>query len=190
MNEVHPSPLPPHTKCTAYPQAVVPVGPVPRELLDEYLRLIQRFRAPTLSAVQPFLQQLQRQQRGTMTTVAATTSPFQLMDWGTGTLRLRFVQAEEARRRSRVAELHPHRQVVAVLGLLHCPGVAPGGLAAAHTEFASACRTGFPEARVVRCFAFEPSEGHILQDGKHDVEGLVMFPPGECPSGGIRFLPV
>lgn len=168
--------------CSALPQAVVPVGPVPRELLDEYLRLIQRFRAPTLSAVQPFLQQLQRQQQQRGTTAAgAMTSPFQLMDWGSGTLRLRFVQAEEARRRSRVAELHPHRQVVAVLGLLHCPGVAPGGLAAAHTEFASACRTGFPEARVVRCFAFEPSEGHILQDGKRDVEGLVMFPPGGCP---------
>jgi len=78
-------------------------------------------------------------------------------------------------------ELHPHRQIIAVLGLLHCPSVPPQGMAAAHNEFHNnTCRKGFPEARVTRCFAFDPSEGHILQDSKEGLgkEGLVMFPPG------------
>jgi hypothetical protein len=43
------------------------------------------------------------------------------------------VQADEARRRTRISDLHLHRQVVAVLGLLHCPLLED--LAAAHAEF-------------------------------------------------------
>jgi hypothetical protein len=46
---------------------------------------------------------------------------------------LLLLQADEARRRTRIADLHLHRQVVAVLGLLHCPLLED--LAAAHTEF-------------------------------------------------------
>ena len=85
-------------------------------------------------------------------------------------------QPEEALRKSRLAELHPHRQIIAVLGLLHCPSVSPQGMAAAHAEFRNTA--WFPEARVTRCFALEPSEGHILQDSKAHIDGLVMFPPG------------
>ena len=85
-------------------------------------------------------------------------------------------QPDEALRKSRLAELHPHRQVIAVLGLLHCPSVSPQGMAAAHAEFRNTA--WFPEARVTRCFALEPSEGHILQDSKAHIDGLVMFPPG------------
>lgn len=86
---------------------------------------------------------------------------------------------DEARCKSRLVELHPHRQIVAVLGLLHCPSVSAQGMAAAHEEFKNTvCRLGFSEARVTRCFAFEPSEGHILQEGKEHIDGLIMFPPG------------
>jgi hypothetical protein len=47
-------------------------------------------------------------------------------------------QAEDARRRSRVSDLHVQRSVVAVLGLLHCPLVED--LAAAHSEFGRTVR--------------------------------------------------
>lgn len=47
-------------------------------------------------------------------------------------------QAEDARRRSRVCDLHVQRNVVAVLGLLHCPLVED--LAAAHSEFGRTVR--------------------------------------------------
>jgi hypothetical protein len=47
-------------------------------------------------------------------------------------------QAEDARRRSRVSDLHVQRSVVAVLGLLHCPLVED--ISTAHSEFQRAIR--------------------------------------------------
>ena len=59
----------------------MPVGTMPRELQDEYVRLIQRFRTPFLSAVQSFCQ-----------TRGNGATPFQFRDWGSGMLHLRFMQ--------------------------------------------------------------------------------------------------
>ena len=56
---------------------------MPRELLEDYTRLIQRFRTPTLSAVRSFCQQPRSSDAST---------PFQFMDWSSGTLHLRFMQ--------------------------------------------------------------------------------------------------
>jgi hypothetical protein len=49
-----------------------------------------------------------------------------------------YSQAEDARRRSRVSDLHVQRNVVAVLGLLHCPLVED--ITTAHSEFQRALR--------------------------------------------------
>lgn len=48
------------------------------------------------------------------------------------------LQADEARRRTRISDLHQQRQVIAVLGLLHCPLVED--IMAAHSEFGRASR--------------------------------------------------
>lgn len=90
---------------------------------------------------------------------------------------------EEARRKSRLLELHPSRQVVAVLGIMHCP-VAPS-ITQAYDEFNRVCKEQFPEARVSRCFVFEPSEDHIVQDNKQHIPGVVVFPPGEDLLDGL-----
>jgi hypothetical protein len=59
-------------------------------------------------------------------------------------LLLLLPQAEDARRRRRVADLHVQRNVVAVLGLLHCPLVED--LSAAHSEFQRTARWGNRES--------------------------------------------
>ncbi|GAX75493.1 hypothetical protein CEUSTIGMA_g2936.t1 [Chlamydomonas eustigma] len=144
--------------------AVVPVGTVPKDLQEEYMRLIMKFRTPSLRAVQSFYKK------------HTETSPFQDMNWTTGALHLRFALGEDAKFRSRLADLHPHRQILAVIGLLHCP-TCPN-LDDAYSNFRDTCKLNFPEAQVLRCFAFEPSERHIQKDGEKHTEGLVMFPPG------------
>ena len=56
----------------------MPVGPMPRELLEDYVRLIQRFRTPSLSAVQSFCK-------------SRSDDVAQFRDWGSGMLHLRFM---------------------------------------------------------------------------------------------------
>lgn len=83
-------------------------------------------------------------------------------------------QDDDARRRTRIADLHAQRSVLCVLGVIHCPLVED--LAAAHAEFGRAART-WPDALVARCAAFGPSEHH-LQAAARGMRDLMMFPAG------------
>ena len=60
-------------------QAVLPMGTVPRDVLEEYLALMQRFRTMSLSAVRSFYQH------------RADKSPFQSIDWSAGAMHFRFM---------------------------------------------------------------------------------------------------
>lgn len=84
-------------------------------------------------------------------------SPLPHAPWRGGALRLRFLGDGDARRRTRLAELHAGRAVLAVVGVVHCPLAEDLGAAAA--EFARACRA-FPDALARRCVAFEPGDAH------------------------------
>jgi len=48
------------------------------------------------------------------------------------------LQLDEARKKSRICDLHRQRQIVAVLGVVHCPWMQ--SLQAANTEFTKMCR--------------------------------------------------
>ncbi|GFR47239.1 hypothetical protein Agub_g8923, partial [Astrephomene gubernaculifera] len=179
--------------------AVLPVGHVPRDVLDEYIDLMNKYHHVSLSATRSFY----RESPAALQAAAAAAGgggagggggpggapqpAFQLLDWSSAYMHLRFLQADDARRRSRVPELHPGRQVLAVLGVVYCPMCA--SVQQAYEEFKRLCRS-FPEAFVARCFVFEPSEEHIRQERDcQQLPDLVMFPPGG-PSHLVQHLEV
>ncbi|GIM11324.1 hypothetical protein Vretimale_14852 [Volvox reticuliferus] len=160
--------------------AVLPVGPVPRDVLDEYLELINRYHHVSLSATRSFYREsLIAQQVAAAASAGvpgATKPPLQCLDWSNSYMHLRFLQSEDARRRTRLPDLFPGRQILAILGVVYCPMCA--NVQQAYDEFKKVCRS-YPEALVTRCFVFEPSEEHIRQERDcQQLSDLVMFPPG------------
>eukprot|EP00798_Chlamydomonas_sp_ICE-L_P005284 gene5284-18530_t len=143
--------------------AILPVGPVPEELLEVYSEQIRNFHHVSLSATRSFYREPNQK------------TPFQHIDWKDGHMRFRFLNAEEARRKTRILDLHPSRKVAAVIGVVHCP-MAPN-IEQAYAQFQD-ISSQYPEAYVHRCFVFEPSEDHIRQESQH-LKNLVMFPPGQ-----------
>lgn len=67
-------------------QAVLPLGMVPRDVLEEYFQLMQRFRTMSLSAVRSFYQR------------RSDKTPFQSLDWSGGALHFRFMQVSSRQR--------------------------------------------------------------------------------------------
>ncbi|GLI65614.1 hypothetical protein VaNZ11_009180 [Volvox africanus] len=160
--------------------AVLPVGPVPRDVLDEYLELINRYHHVSLSATRSFYRESIIAQQVAAAASAgvpgATKPPLQCLDWSNSYMHLRFLQSEDARRRTRLPDLFPGRQIQAILGVVYCPMCA--NVQQAYDEFKKVCRS-YPEALVTRCFVFEPSEEHIRQERDcQQLSDLVMFPPG------------
>lgn len=70
-------------------------------------------------------------------------------------------------------DLHAQRQVLALIGIVHCPTSPDLGTAA--QEFQKVCRQ-YPEVFTYRCFAFEPSAAQMEQDHSA-LHNVVVFPP-------------
>ncbi|EFJ44735.1 hypothetical protein VOLCADRAFT_106329 [Volvox carteri f. nagariensis] len=152
----------------SYPEgadaAVLPVGAVPRDAMEEYLELINR----SFYRESPVVQAAAVSAAGLAGGVSKP--PLQLLDWSNSYLHLRFLQ------------LYPGRQVLAILGVVHCPMCS--NVQQAYDEFKKICRS-YPEALVTRCFVFEPSEDHIRQERDcQQLSDLVMFPPGRTGNDG------
>ncbi|KAI8469362.1 MAG: transport protein Trs120 or TRAPPC9 TRAPP II complex subunit-domain-containing protein [Monoraphidium minutum] len=141
--------------------AFVQVGPIPKDVYEEYLEAFNKHRHVPLHAVRALHQEAQK-------------SPFAHTPWRTGALHLRFLPDDDARRRTRIADLHVQRSVLAVVGVVHCPLVED--MAAAHAEFGRVARQ-YPEALVARCCAFDP-EDHHLQAASRGMRDLMLFPAG------------
>ncbi|GBF95068.1 hypothetical protein Rsub_07569 [Raphidocelis subcapitata] len=141
--------------------AFVQIGPVPRDVYEEYLDAFNRHRHVPLSNVRELHHE-------------TVKTPFGHTPWKSGALHLRFLPDDDARRRTRVADLHVQRTVLAVLGVVHCPLVED--LAAAHAEWGRVARS-FPDALVARCVAFAPGDAHLAA-AAHGMRDLVVFPAG------------
>lgn len=87
--------------------AVLPVGRVPRDVLEGVLDTINKHRHVPLAAAQSFYRE-------------SANSPFHHLPWATGSLHFRFLREEDARRRSRIVDLHTQRQ--ACRRCPPCPG--------------------------------------------------------------------
>lgn len=78
--------------------AVLTVGKVPRDVLEDVLDIINRHRHIPLAAAKSFYRETQK-------------CPFQHLPWSTGSLHFRFLREEDARRKTRIVDLHTQRQV-------------------------------------------------------------------------------
>eukprot|EP01025_Chloroclados_australasicus_P033741 TRINITY_DN3449_c1_g1_i6.p1 TRINITY_DN3449_c1_g1~~TRINITY_DN3449_c1_g1_i6.p1 ORF type:complete len:1325 (-),score=173.53 TRINITY_DN3449_c1_g1_i6:756-4730(-) len=142
--------------------AVIPVGKVPKETFDQYINLIYRNRHVDLHVVNSFYKE-------------SGKSPFGYLPWKEGSLHFRFIQNPSLTERTPMTELHAHRRILGVIGICHCqllPDVDE-----AYVEFERVCKN-FPDAHVLRCFAFEPKDQDIDKDIKEKFQHLIMFPPG------------
>jgi hypothetical protein len=63
-------------------QAIVPVGPVPKEVLEDYTEKIYKYRHVSLSATGPTRSSYRQSDK----------TPFQFMDWNNSYMHFRFVQ--------------------------------------------------------------------------------------------------
>ncbi|KAL6765125.1 TRAPP II complex, partial [Haematococcus lacustris] len=107
----------------------------------------------------------------------AQKTPFGLIDWSSGYMHFRFLQLQTARRKSRLTDLHRHRQIMAVIGIVYCP-VSPS-LQLAYNEFSLLQRQLFPEVLVARCFAMAPSEEQLGEEVQR-LTNMVIFPAGQA----------
>ncbi|KAK9846875.1 hypothetical protein WJX84_009549 [Apatococcus fuscideae] len=149
--------------------AVVPIGLVPQEFLDQYLGLITKHRQVDLGNVRSFYKESQK-------------SPFKFFPWKTGSMHFRFLSEEAASRPQPLAGLHVHRKTLAIIGILHCPAATE--FKRAYVRFEQVCRA-YPDAFAIRCFAFEPSD-MLVTANKPDMPNLVLFPP--VRAGGLQQL--
>eukprot|EP00883_Tetradesmus_obliquus_P010940 jgi/Sobl393_1/3671/SZX73191.1 len=139
---------------------VLPIGPMPKDTFEAYLSAFNAHRHVPLHATRCFH-------------AGGPKSPFPHLALKSGAMHFRFMQADEARRRSRISDLHLHRQPLAVLGLVHCPLLED--LAAGHAEFERAAKQ-WPEALLSRCCAFEPSPSHLATPGLRALRELMLLP--------------
>lgn len=150
--------------------ALAPVARFPKEILEGYISWISCYRHVPLPLIKSFYRESQK-------------SPFQSLPWKTGCLHFRFLQEEEMRRQSRLVEIHASRQVLVVLGLVHCPSTPD--VERALGDFDKMCRQ-YPGALVYRCLVLEPGEEQVVGgDGSQSSplarEEVVLFPPGDDP---------
>lgn len=61
------------------PQAVIPVGPIPKDVLEDYFEIINRYRHVSLSATRSFYRE------------QAQKTPFPYMDWSSSYMHFRFL---------------------------------------------------------------------------------------------------
>ncbi|KAF5829122.1 TRAPP II complex [Dunaliella salina] len=150
--------------------AILPVGDVPRHAMDAYMGCINQYRHIPLSSMRAHYRE------------SAPKTPFGNLDWEKGFMHFRFLHLDEARKKSRTCDLHRQRQVVAVLGVVHCPWTP--SLHGAHAEFSKMCSLLFPEAPIQRCLLANPTTDHVHQSRESNYESMIVFQPG----GGIRHL--
>ncbi|KAK9802768.1 hypothetical protein WJX73_000202 [Symbiochloris irregularis] len=140
--------------------AVIPIGKVPQEVLLPYYTLITRHRQVELQVLRSFYKEQGK-------------SPFRYLPWKTGSMHFRFLPADMAMQPSLLKDLHFYRKILGIIGICHCP--ANSNLPQAYAKFEAACRQ-FPDAFVLRCFAFEPSDEQVGMSTA-DMPNLMMFPP-------------
>ena len=136
--------------------AVVPVGGIAWQDFSRLSGLVARHAQVELAEVASFYQEQQK-------------SPFQHFRFN-GCLRFSFVPSMEDG--GRWGQLAAHRRVFGVIGV--CNASHWGGIGAAYDNFIAETRER-SEARVLRCFVFNPKDEQVVQDvasRKH----LITFP--------------
>lgn len=86
------------------------------------------------------------------------------------------MQEEWAARTKPMSCLHASRTLHAAIGIVSCQH-APDDITILYDEFEKKVSV-YPNARIVRCLAFDPNDIQILQDVKGRPD-LVLFPPGQ-----------
>jgi len=86
------------------------------------------------------------------------------------------MQEEWAARARPMSCLHASRTLHAAIGIISCQH-APDDIATLYDDFERKVEV-YPQAGIVRCLAFDPSDTQVLQDVKGRPD-LVLFPPGQ-----------
>ncbi|TYG60059.1 hypothetical protein ES288_D07G037100v1 [Gossypium darwinii] len=139
--------------------AVLPIGDVPSTLLRDYHSMLLRHRTIPLSTISSFYTEHQK-------------SPFAHQPWETGSLRFKFVLGGAPP--SPWEDFQPHRKILGVIGICHCPSSPDLDLVI--DQFNAAWR-GYSSVLVQRCFAFSPGDSQLEDTKKR--ENLVLFPPSD-----------
>ncbi|KAA3458051.1 trafficking protein particle complex II-specific subunit 120-like protein [Gossypium australe] len=139
--------------------AVLPIGDVPSTLLRDYHSMLLRHCTIPLSTISSFYTEHQK-------------SPFAHQPWETGSLRFKFVLGGAPP--SPWEDFQPHRKILGVIGICHCPSSPDLDLVI--DQFNAAWR-GYSSVLVKRCFAFSPGDSQLEDTKKR--ENLVLFPPSD-----------
>ncbi|KAB1670361.1 hypothetical protein ES319_1Z175500v1 [Gossypium barbadense] len=139
--------------------AVLPIGDVPSTLLRDYHSMLLRHCTIPLSTISSFYTEHQK-------------SPFAHQPWETGSLRFKLVLGGAPP--SPWEDFQPHRKILGVIGICHCPSSPDLDLVI--DQFNAAWR-GYSSVLVQRCFAFSPGDSQLEDTKKR--ENLVLFPPSD-----------
>ncbi|KAG8656825.1 hypothetical protein MANES_03G011700v8 [Manihot esculenta] len=137
--------------------AVLPIGPVPPNVMRDYYSMFLRHHTIPLSAISSFYTEHQK-------------SPFANQPWDNGSLRFKFVLGGSPP--SPWEDFQSNRKILAVIGFCHCP--SSPDLDSVVDQFSLACRS-YASALVRLCFAFSPCDSQ-LEDGSKKGENLRFFP--------------
>ncbi|XP_020536362.1 trafficking protein particle complex II-specific subunit 120 homolog isoform X2 [Jatropha curcas] len=140
--------------------AVLPIGPVPPNVLRDYYSMFLRHHIIPLSAISSFYTEHQK-------------SPFANQPWDTGSLRFRFVLGGSPP--NPWEDFQSNRKILAVIGVCHCP--SSPDLGSVVDQFNVACKN-YASALVMRCFAFCPCDSQLENSSKKG-ENLRLFPPAD-----------
>ncbi|OIW03099.1 hypothetical protein TanjilG_07251 [Lupinus angustifolius] len=143
--------------------AILPIGPIPQNILHDYYSMLLPLHTIPLSSITPFYTQHQK-------------SPFFHLPWDSGSLRFKFILAGAPP--SPWEDFQSHRKTLSVIGFLHCP--SSPHLYSLMDHFSAACKP-YSSSLLHRCFAFCPTHSQ-LEEGGNKNGNLRLFPPADRPT--------
>lgn len=122
--------------------AVLPIGPVPPNILRDYYSMFLRYHTISLSSISSFYTEHQK-------------SPFANQPWDNGSLRFKFILGGSPP--SPWEDFQSNRKILAIIGVCHCP--SSPDLDSVVDQFTAACKS-YASALVTRCF-FCPCDSQV-----------------------------